>query len=340
MAVIGSSQQTITSSVPFTTMISVPHFEQRRRVPTAVGAMRSDYRRMSSGPEARSDGPDPDVAPDIDIPALTDIRFEVRDHVAVVTLDRPDQRNAFTGAMGDSLGRLHAHCDTDDDIRVVVVTGAGDAFCAGADLTPGGATFAAPGERAGGAEAFTSSPIRPTAWQIRKPVLAAMNGHAIGIGMTLAMHCDVRFMATGAKYGFVHNRRGVLPDAHSHWTVPRAVGFARAADLLLSGRHFTAEEAFAMGLAARALPADEVLPATLEYARDLAVNTAPLSIALSKRLLWHQPTLDADECDRLETAYHRVVMGRDDAREGVLAFLERRDPEWSLSPTRDWPEEP
>jgi enoyl-CoA hydratase/carnithine racemase len=166
-----------------------------------------------------------------------------------------------------------------------------------------------------------------------------MNGHAIGIGMTLAMHCDLRFMATGAKYGFVHNRRGVLPDAHSHWTVPRAVGFARAADLLLSGRHFTAEEALAMGLAARALPADEVLPAAIDYARDLAVNTAPLSIALSKRLLWHQPTLDADECDRLETEYHRVVMGRDDAREGVLAFLERREPQWTLSPTRDWPED-
>ena len=268
---------------------------------------------------------------------LHDLTLEVRDRVAVITLDRPQARNAFTGAMGDSLGRAYAHCDVDDEVRVVVVTGAGDAFCAGADLTPAGETFAAPGERAGVERPFTSSPVRPTAWEIRKPVLAAMNGHAIGIGMTLAMHCDLRFMATGAKYGFVHNRRGVLPDAHSHWTVPRAVGFARAADLLLSGRHFTAEEAVAMGLSTRALPAGEVLPAALEYASDLAVNTAPLSIALSKRLLWHQPTLDADECDRLETAYHRVVMGSEDAREGVLAFLERRDPRWSLSPTRDWP---
>jgi enoyl-CoA hydratase/carnithine racemase len=292
--------------------------------------MRSDYRRMSAGP---------DVAPELRDLMLQDLTLEVRDRVAVITLDRPQSRNAFTGAMGDSLGRAYAHCDADDEVRVVVVTGAGDAFCAGADLTPAGDTFAAPGERAGAERPFTSSPVRPTAWEIRKPVLAAMNGHAIGIGMTLAMHCDLRFMATGAKYGFVHNRRGVLPDAHSHWTVPRAVGFACAADLLLSGRHFTAEEAFAMGLAARALPPDDVLPAALEYARDLAVNTAPLSIALSKRLLWHQPALDADECDRLETAYHRVVMGQADAREGVLAFLERRDPQWSLSPTRDWPED-
>jgi enoyl-CoA hydratase/carnithine racemase len=321
---MGAPQQLTSPSVALTTMISVPHWSQRSRVPTAVGDMGSDYRRMSDGPE---------VAPE-----LHDVTLELRDGVAVITLDRPQARNAFTGAMGDSLGRAYTYCDADDEIRVVVVTGAGDAFCAGADLTPAGETFAAPGEQAGAERPFTSSPVRPTAWEIRKPVLAAMNGHAIGIGMTLAMHCDLRFMATGAKYGFVHNRRGVLPDAHSHWTVPRAIGFARAADLLLSGRHFSAEEAFAMGLAARALPADEVLPAALEYARDLAVNTAPLSIALSKRLLWHQPTLDADECDRLETAYHRVVMGRADAREGVLAFLERRDPQWSLSPTRDWPE--
>lgn len=285
--------------------------------------MRSDYRRMTT------------------VPALVDVTFELRDGVAILTLDRPERRNAFTAAMGASLGRAYAHCDETDTVRAVVVTGAGDAFCAGADLTPAGETFAAPAGDDGGVTAsprsFTSSPVRPTAWEVRKPVIAAMNGHAIGIGMSLAMHCDLRFMATGAKYGFVHNRRGVLPDAHSHWTVPRAIGFAHAADLLLSGRHFTAEEAADMGLAARALPADEVLDAALAYAHDVAVNTAPLSVALSKRLLWHQPSLDADACDRLETAYHRVVMGRDDAREGVLAFLERRDPTWTLSPTRDWP---
>jgi enoyl-CoA hydratase/carnithine racemase len=320
---MGSLQQMTTSSVPFTTMISVPHAAQRSRAPTAVPGMASDYRRMPG------------------IPDLTDVTMDVRDRVAVVVLDRPDRKNAFTGPMGDGLGRIYAHCDGDDEVRAVVVTGAGDAFCAGADLAPGGDTFAAPtAQTADERRAFTSSPVRPTAWEIRKPVIAAMNGHAIGIGMSLAMQCDLRFIATGAKYGFVHNRRGVLPDAHAHWTVPRAVGFARAADLLLSGRHFTAEEAVGMGLAARALPPDEVLAAALEYARDVAIHTAPLSVALSKRLLWHQPALDADECDRLETAYHEVVMGRSDAREGVLAYLERRDPRWELSPTRDWPAEP
>jgi enoyl-CoA hydratase/carnithine racemase len=155
--------------------------------------------------------------------------------------------------------------------------------------------------------------------------------------MTLAMQCDLRILATGAKYGFVHVRRGVIPDAHAHWTVPRAVGFGRAADLLLTGRRFTAEEALAMGLASQVQAPDRVLTAAVELARDVAVQTAPLSVAISKRLLWASPTLNADDVDRLESEMHRVVMGTADAREGVLAFLERRAPRWSLSPTEDWP---
>lgn len=268
--------------------------------------------------------------------AYRDLTFEVRDRVAVITLDRPEQRNAFTGAMGDSLGRAYERCDQDDEIRAVVLTGAGDAFCAGADLGGGGATFAAPKDE-GPAKPFTSSPVRPRAWEIRKPVIAAMNGHAIGIGMTLALHCDLRIMATGAKYGIVQVRRGVLADAHSHWTLPRVAGFAHAADILLTGRHFTAEEAVAMGIAKQALAPDAVLDAALEIADDIAVNTAPLSVALSKRILWSDPPLTAEETDRLESEYHQVVMGREDAKEGVLAYLERRPPQWTLSPTRDWP---
>jgi enoyl-CoA hydratase/carnithine racemase len=270
---------------------------------------------------------------------LRDVALDVLDGVAVVTLARPERRNAFTGPMGESLGRLYEWADAADEVRVVVVTGAGDAFCAGADLTPAGETFATPPttERGERARPFTSSPIRPLPWTIRKPVIAAVNGHAIGIGMTIAMQCDIRVMATGAKFGFVHVRRGVIPDAHSHWTVPRAAGFANAAELLLTGRHFTAEDALRMGIASQALPAADVLPAALELANDIVTNTAPLSVAISKRLLWADPPLTADEADRLETLMHLEVMGRDDAREGVLAFLERRDPTWTLSPTRDWP---
>jgi enoyl-CoA hydratase/carnithine racemase len=262
---------------------------------------------------------------------LEDLTLDVGDGVAVATLHRPDRRNAFTGAMGESLGRVYRRCDEDDAVRAVVLTGAGDAFCAGADLSPAGETFAAPTGQ------FRSSPVEPPAFAIRKPVLAAVNGHAIGIGLSLAMQCDLRVFALGAKYGFVHVRRGVIPDAHSHWTVPRAVGFARAADLLLTGRHVSAEEAVTMGLASQAVPPDEVLATALAVARDIAANTAPLSVAITKALLWASPTLSAEDADRLETAMHRHVMGRADAREGVLAYLERREPRWSLSPTRDWP---
>jgi enoyl-CoA hydratase/carnithine racemase len=243
--------------------------------------------------------------------------------VAVLTLNRPAKLNAFSGRMGAELGQAYAACDADDAVRVVVLTGAGRAFCAGADLDPAGSTFAAQGE------AFTASPVRPRAWEVRKPVIDAVNGHAIGIGLTLSMQCDIRLVAEDANLSFAHVRRGVLPDAQSHWTVPRAVGFARTADLFLTGRTFSGREAVELGVASRALPADEVVPAALDIAREIARNTAPQSVALSKRLLWSSAALDADEAERLETEYHHLVMGAPDAREGVMAWVEKREPRWT-----------
>lgn len=261
------------------------------------------------------------------------VTIEIADRIAVLTLNRPEQLNTFTGRMGSELGQAYAACDADDGVRAVIVTGAGRAFCAGADLTPAGDTFASPGE------GFSSSPIDPPAWDVRKPVIAAMNGHAVGIGLSLAMQCDLRIVAEDAKLGFVHVRRGVIPDVHAHWTVPRTIGFARAADLLLTGRMLRGREAAELGLVNQALPADDVLPTALEIARDIAVNTAPVSVALSKRLLWASPTLDRDEVNRLETEYHQHVMGTADAREGVLAYVEKREPHWRLSPTADLPDD-
>ena len=194
------------------------------------------------------------------------VTVEVADGVAVITLNRPDRLNTFTGAMGDELGRAYAACDEDDRVRAVVVTGAGRAFCAGADMEPGGDTFAAPTN-----DEFTASPVHPPAWDVRKPVIAAINGHAIGIGLTLAMQCDIRLVAEDAKLGFVHVRRGVLPDAHSHWTVPRAVGFARAADLFLTGRTFTGREAAELGLASQSASR----PPTCSPPRSIPRATSP-----------------------------------------------------------------
>ena len=263
-----------------------------------------------------------------------DLRCEIADGVAVVTLDRPTDRNAFSGPMATSLAAAYRECDARDDVRAVVLTGAGGAFCVGADLSVGEDTFAKREE-----SDFSADPVAFPPWEVRKPVIAAINGHAVGIGLTLAMQCDVRLVAIEAKLAFAHVRRGVLPDAHSHWTVPRAIGFARTAELFLTGRTFTGEDAAAMGLASRALPAGQVLAAALAMARDIATNTAPLSVALSKRLLWETRSLDRDEVGARETAYHHLVMGRPDALEGVMAFLERRAPRWSLRVGRDWPKE-
>ena len=264
-----------------------------------------------------------------------DLLVELRDDgVAVATLNRPDTRNAFSGAMGDALGDLYRRADTDDAIRVVVLTGTPPAFCAGADFSSGSDVF----ERSD-APAFSACPVTPTAWQIRKPVIAAVNGHAIGIGFTLTLHCDLRIMAVDAKYGVVQVRRGVMPDAFSHWTLPRIAGMGNAADILLTGRTFLGAEAKDLGVANRVLPNDEVLPAALEIAHDMAVNTAPVSVGVAKRLMWGSFGLGPAQVDHAETELHHHLMGEADAREGVHAFLERREPEWSLTVNDDWPAE-
>jgi enoyl-CoA hydratase/carnithine racemase len=267
--------------------------------------------------------------------AYEDILFEVANGVAVITLHRPDHRNAFTGRMGQELGDAYHRCDTDDSVRAVVLTGTPPAFCAGADLSAGADTFDRRDEAS-----FSASPVSPPAWEVRKPVIAAANGHAIGIGLTLALQCDLRIMAADAKYGVVQVRLGVIPDACAHWTLPRIVGTARAAEVLLTGRTFDGRRAVELGIANQCLPNDEVMPAAVELAREIATNTAPLSVAISKRILWQALDSAPDEVEHLETELHRHVMGRPDAREGVLAFVEKRLPRWTQSVTDDWPEWP
>jgi len=264
-----------------------------------------------------------------------DIRFEIEDRVAVITLNRPEHLNTFTGKMGIELGDAYRRCDADDSIRAVVLTGAGKAFCAGADMSAGEATFAKREENT-----FTAAGVDPPAWLVRKPVIAALNGHAVGIGLTLALQCDMRIVASESKYGILQVRRGVMPDAYSHWTLPRLIGIEKAASLMLTGRTVTGSEAVALGLALRSLPSQEVLPAALEIARDIAENTAPLSVAITKRLLWESPNLEPSEIGRRETLLHHHLMGKPDAIEGPVAWLERRTPQWKLSVSRDWPKWP
>jgi enoyl-CoA hydratase/carnithine racemase len=263
-----------------------------------------------------------------------DLLCELRDDgVLVATLNRPETRNAFSAAMGRALGDIYEMADTNDAVRVVVVTGTPPAFCAGADFSRGADVF----ERTESTE-FSSNPVNPPAWKIRKPVIAAINGHAIGIGLTLALHCDLRFVARDAKYGVVQVRRGILPDAMSHWTLPRLVGVAKAADILLTGRTFDGTEAVELGIALGVFANDEVLPRALEVAHDIAVNTAPVSVALSKRLLWESFAMTSEQMNQAESDLHVHLMGKTDAREGVNSYLERREPQWSLSVNKDYPE--
>jgi len=267
---------------------------------------------------------------------MGDLAFELDAGVAVLTLNRPDQMNTFTGAMGVALEEAYRRCDEDDDVRAVVLTGAGRAFCAGADLAAAGATFGEPGAE------FSAAAVGVPAWTVRKPVIAALNGHAIGLGLTLALQADIRFLAREGKYGVLQVRRGVMPDAYAHWTLPRIVGLSRAAEILLSGRRYSGEEAYALGLGSRLLPAAEVLPAALELAREIAENTAPLSVAVTKRLLWESSMLTPEQVEHRETELHRHLMGKADAIEGPLAWMERRPPKFKLRVSEEfpaWPED-
>ena len=267
--------------------------------------------------------------------AYETIRFEVNDSVAVLTLNRPERMNAWNVQMAQELSDAMVAANEDDSVRAVVVTGAGKAFCAGADLAAGGGTFAD----------FSRDPSKPLPdrsrqvhpWEIDKPVIAAINGHAVGVGITYPMLCDIRIVAENAKIQFAFVRRGVIPELASHVTVARVVGLSNAADLLLSGRLLLGSEAAALGLASRALPADQVLPAAIERAREFKA-CAPVSVAISKRLLWEGLTRGVGEMrDREDPLFGWSAM-QSDAREGIAAFLEKRHPSWTLSAKRDKPE--
>ncbi len=260
------------------------------------------------------------------------------DGVALITLNRPDKMNACSGDLLERLTTLYRRCDDDDDVRAVVVTGAGRAFCAGADMSDAARTFDV--SDTGGFDGFSAAGVGFPAFRIRKLVVAAVNGHAIGIGMSLAMQCDIRLFAREGKYGIVQVRRGVMGDAWSHWTLVRLVGLARAAEIMLTGRTFRGEELDRLGVANRLLPAKEVLPAALEIARDCAIHAAPLSVAVSKRLLWESFDLSADQVEHRETELHKHIMPLPDAIEGPVSHMERRRPKWLSRVSTDWPSWP
>jgi len=256
-----------------------------------------------------------------------EIRYEVADHVLTITLDRPDRLNAFTATMGRELIEAFDRSDADDDVRAVIVTGAGRGFCAGADLGGGGDTFDWRERDAGGFDVPRDGggQVALRIFESLKPVIAAINGPAVGVGITMTLPMDVRIAASGAKIGFVFARRGIVPEACSSWFLPRLVGISQAMEWVSTGRVFTAEEALAGGLVRSVHPAEEVVGAARELALEIAGEAAPVSVALARRLMWTM--LGAAHPMEAHRADSRAMFARGqsaDAREGVTAFLEKR----------------
>ena len=268
------------------------------------------------------------------------------DGVMTITLNRPERLNAFTMQMARDWFTVLDDADRDDDVRAVIVTGAGRGFCAGADLSSGGATFdpAHASDEAGGEEAEeprdVGGMVTLRIYRCLKPLIAAVNGPAVGVGVTSILPMDIRLASTEARFGFVFARRGVVPEACSSWFLPRVVGINRAMEWVATGRVFDADEALRGGLVSQILPADELLSCARELALEIAQNTSPVSVALSRQMMWQM--LGAShpmEAHRLDSAAINYMGARADSREGVMSFLEKRPPNFSLRVSRDFPED-
>ncbi len=254
------------------------------------------------------------------------ILTDTSEGVLTITLNRPERLNAWTGRMGEELRAAFEEADEDDEVRAIIVTGAGRAFCAGADLESGGDTFdyskrdtAGVAGRDGGGE-FT---LR--IFDSKKPVIAAINGAAVGVGATMTLAMDVRMAADDARIGFVFARRGIIPEACSSWFLPRVVGISRAMEWVSTGRVFSAQEGLEAGLIRSLHPKDELLGAARELALEIAENTAPVSVALARQLMWRM--LGAEHPMIAHRADSRGMIARGqsaDVVEGVTSFLEKR----------------
>jgi enoyl-CoA hydratase/carnithine racemase len=265
------------------------------------------------------------------------IRYDVEDGIATVTLNRPERLNAVNATVIRELVEAFDRADADDGVRAVIVTGAGRAFCAGADLGAGGRTFDGRGEspeahRDGGGV------VTLRIFECKKPVIAAINGPAVGFGITLTLPMDVRLASSTAKIGFVFTRRGVVPEACSTWFLPRLVGMAQAAEWTYTGRVFSAEEARAGGLVSRVLAPDALLPAARALAREIAEHTSAVSVALVRQMLWRMLGADHPRAAHRLDSLGMWYTGRSaDAHEGITSFLEKRPPRFTGRPSKDMP---
>ncbi|MEI6457438.1 MAG: crotonase/enoyl-CoA hydratase family protein [Pseudomonadota bacterium] len=281
------------------------------------------------------------------LPSFETLLYDVVDDIATITLNRPEKLNAYTPQMRDDLLRAFEATDTDDAVRVVIITGAGRAFCAGADLSAGGATFdyAARNEAArarfkvGDHYRDGGGLVTLRIFKSLKPVIGAINGAAVGIGMTLQLPMDIRMASTEARFGFVFARRGITPEAASSWFLSRLVGMQVALEWCFTGRIFGAQEALDHGLVRSVHAPGELLPAARALAREIADHTAPVSVALTRQMLWHMSGQDHPmKAHRVDSQALQSRGQSADAREGVSAFLEKRQPVYPNQVSTDMPD--
>ncbi len=280
-------------------------------------------------------------------PTFETLLYDVEDGIATFTLNRPDRMNAFTGQMMADMIAAFDATDADDAVKAVIVTGAGRAFCAGADLAAGGATFDHTAStdprrveaRVGGVERDGGGRLTLRIYQSLKPVISAVNGAAVGVGVTMQLPMDIRLASTAARFGFVFARRGITPEAASSWFLPRLVGMQTALEWCYTGRVFGAEEAKEKGLVRSLHAPEDLIPAARALAREIIDNTAPVSIALTRQMLWRMA--GADQPMEAHRADSRAIQSRGasaDAREGVTSFLEKRPAHYPNLVSSDLPD--
>ncbi len=268
----------------------------------------------------------------------TTLLTDLSEKIFTITLNRPDRMNAFTFDMARELMAAFDEADANDEVRAVIVTGSGKAFCAGADLGLGGKTFDSSGRDSADSHRDSGGEVVLRIFNCKKPVIAAINGAAVGIGITMCLPMDVRLASTSAKMGFVFSRRGIVPEACSSYFLPRIAGISQAMEWVATGRVFAADEALAGRLVSRILPPEELLPAARALGGEIAENTSAVSVALSRALLWRMlGAAHPMEAHRVDSKAI-YAMGRSaDAAEGVQSFLQKRPPRFPLKVSKDMP---
>ena len=274
--------------------------------------------------------------------AYEEIIYEVSEQIATITLNRPDKLNSFTNRMLKEIIAAFDESDADDNVRAVIVTGSGRAFCAGADLSGGGETFAKGGsdvKAKTGVMRDGGGLVSLRIFESKKPVIGAINGAAVGVGVTMTLPMDIRLASTASKFGFVFAKRGIVPEAASSWFLPRLVGISQATEWCFTGRMISADEAKEGRLVRSVHAPEDLLPAARAIAREIAENTAPVSVALSRQMLWRM--LGADHPMQAHRVDSRAINSRgasDDAREGVMSFLEKRPANFPVKDSDGLPE--